>query len=484
MITPIDHGLDYIGKSRGVRAPGVHMSDLYNSYFQELYPKKYDKSRPMNPMHLEMGLAWEDMLEDGLKERMVSVAGEDIERPGEFTTATGIHYNPDLLIYSDDPTRLGEIKLTWMSSREMPTEVEYGWPVRFQKYDMQMKAYCVTPDTRILTGDLRWVPAGSIKASDGLMGFDEFPTSGNKRRRWRRTTVKRAGRVTRPVFELSFADGSTVKCSDDHQWLGRKGTKYPKWFRTADIAMSPEEYAICKPLSVWEPRTDFDAGYISGMLDGEACLCQVKAQDGTRALRLDFAQLPGLVMGRMWELLAPMGFFYREVSGSVNRLISNKFLTILETLGTFRPLRLLENFGLIDEFPATGFAKTVQVTGARFLGEQEVCAIETTTGTYFAEGFASHNCYWLGLLHARLYVFHINGEYAWMKKKAVATNARDAAKQAAEAQPAAGGPVLLAFDIEYTQHELDENWLILESHGKSMGLLDSMGRAIHEGVTT
>lgn len=235
MITPIDHGLDYIGKSRGPRSPGVHMSALYGSYFQELYPKKYPKDRPMNPLHLEMGLAWEDMLEDGLKERLVEVAGEDIERPAELQTTTGIYYSPDLLIYSDDGhTRLGEIKLTWMSSREMPTEVEYGFPAKFAKYDMQMKAYC----------------------------------------------------------------------------------------------------------------------------------------------------------------------------------------------------------------------------------------------------------YWLGLLHARLYVFHINGEYAWMKKKAVATNARDAAKQAAEAQPAAGGPVLLAFDIEYTQHELDENWLILESHGKSMGLLDSMGRAIHEGVTT
>lgn len=233
MITPIDHGLDYIGKSRGIRAPGVHMSDLYNSYFQELYPKKYDKSRPMNPMHLEMGLAWEDMLEDGLKERMVSVAGEDIERPGEFTTATGIHYNPDLLIYSDGPTRLGEIKLTWMSSREMPTDVEYGWPVRFQKYDMQMKSYAL----------------------------------------------------------------------------------------------------------------------------------------------------------------------------------------------------------------------------------------------------------WLGLLHARLYVFHVNGAYSWMAKKKVATNARDAAKQAAEEQPSAGGPQLLAFDIEYTQHELDENWLLMESHGKSRGLLDAKGNAIHDVST-
>lgn len=205
------------------------MSNLYGSYFQELHPKKYKKDTPMNPLHLEMGLAWEDMLEDGLKERLIEVAGEDIERPKELQTTTGIYYSPDLLIYPDNgPTRLGEIKLTWMSSREWPTEPDTFFPTKFSKFDFQIRAYC----------------------------------------------------------------------------------------------------------------------------------------------------------------------------------------------------------------------------------------------------------YWLGLLDARIYAFHVNGEYAWMKRKKPAQSARDAAKQAAEEIVQPGGPQLLAFDLTYTQHELDETWLILESHGKSMGWLDAKGRVI------
>ena len=88
------------------------------------------------------------------------------------------------------------------------------------------------------------------------------------------------------------------------------------------------------------------------------------------------------------------------------------------------------------------------------------------------------------MLDARIYAFHVNGAYAWMSRKKTATNARDAAKQAAEELVQPGGPQLLAFDLTYTQHELDESWSILESHGKSMGLLDAKGNAIHDLHTT
>lgn len=144
LVTPIDHGLTYIGKSTGARSTGLHMSDLYNGYFQDLEPHKYDKSKPMNPMHLEMGLAWENMLEDGLKERLTATtSGEEIQRPGEFVTDGGIAFSPDLLIYAEvPPVRLGEIKLTWMSSREMPKEPQdFSLPKRFRKWEMQIMAY-------------------------------------------------------------------------------------------------------------------------------------------------------------------------------------------------------------------------------------------------------------------------------------------------------------------------------------------------------
>ena len=45
--------------------------------------------------------------------------------------------------------------------------------------------YCPTPDQRVLTAGLEWVPAGDLKTGDELVGFDEDSPPGRYgRRRW------------------------------------------------------------------------------------------------------------------------------------------------------------------------------------------------------------------------------------------------------------------------------------------------------------
>lgn len=135
-IVPVQHGLeDLLGKSVGHRSPGLHMSDIYNDLFKALEPKRYRGGAP-DPLYLEAGLAFEDMIEEGLKRRLSGG-----ERPGEFTTEEGIIFSPDLIIFNGE-TRLGEIKLTWMSTKEVPVEAANSFPPRFEKYFVQMKAYC------------------------------------------------------------------------------------------------------------------------------------------------------------------------------------------------------------------------------------------------------------------------------------------------------------------------------------------------------
>lgn len=136
IITPVKHGLEgVVGVSTGYRSPGLHMSTIYNDLYQDLEPKRFTRGTAPDPLRLEAGLAFEDMLEEGLKRRLAG------ERPGEFTTAEGIIYSPDLIIFNGE-TRLGEIKLTWMSSKEVPREAANGFPPKFDKYFTQMKAYC------------------------------------------------------------------------------------------------------------------------------------------------------------------------------------------------------------------------------------------------------------------------------------------------------------------------------------------------------
>lgn len=157
IITPTTHGLDAIlGKSTAPRTKGLHMSEIYGKLFEYLEPKRFTGGTP-DPLRLEMGLTFETMLEEGLKARLTPESG----RPGELVSDEGIIYSPDLIVFNE-VTRLGEIKLSWMSSREVPREKANGFPPQFDKWLVQMKAYCHclnTPYARLyaffINGDYR-----------------------------------------------------------------------------------------------------------------------------------------------------------------------------------------------------------------------------------------------------------------------------------------------------------------------------------------
>src|SRR6266581_2458787 len=141
-IIPIEHGLDLAQSFGSVRTPGVHMSDLYNHYFQKLDPKRFKHNGPLPLALFELGMAWEEMLEEGLKQRLVLTEGSG--RPGEFVTEEGIIYSPDLLLFNGS-TRVGEIKLTFMSTKGAPWKlgaVYDSLDPKFDKWLCQMRLYC------------------------------------------------------------------------------------------------------------------------------------------------------------------------------------------------------------------------------------------------------------------------------------------------------------------------------------------------------
>lgn len=176
LINPSTHDLE-LGKGAVgyVRSGGLHMSDIYNDLYKKLYPKRFDKRDsdgvplPMPMDKVEAGLVFEELLEEGLKRRL---SGDG--RPGELVTkhapgciftdalrltpckcGAGIAYSPDLLLFNGH-SRLGEIKLSWYSTKYTPvTEaqaVAAGRPdlyvgtanferSRFDKWMTQIMAY-------------------------------------------------------------------------------------------------------------------------------------------------------------------------------------------------------------------------------------------------------------------------------------------------------------------------------------------------------
>jgi hypothetical protein len=115
------------------RGKGLHASDVYGSFYKQLYPAKYGDKQSDPDLLFALGLAWEQYLEKALIANGVLCI-----RPGELIgewEGKEVKYSPDLLICNGED-RLGEIKLTWMSSRTCKPGHK-----NFEKYLSQGRIY-------------------------------------------------------------------------------------------------------------------------------------------------------------------------------------------------------------------------------------------------------------------------------------------------------------------------------------------------------
>ncbi len=222
--------------------------------------------------------------------------------------------------------------------------------------------YCVDPKSRILTADLRWVPAGDLLLGDQLLAFDEFSEGKHKRRKTIGALVTHNGSIRRRVLKLVLSDGTMLRSSFDHPWLTvAKGVlkgRLQKWRTATEInarVKSGHRTWLPKFLDVWDEDLSHNGGWLAGMLDGEGCI-----------------------------------HFRRDGSKG-----AGEWGDRAKVLGSLRPIRLLEKF---TERVTSGAYRAdissrlvVEILDVIDEGEQDVIALETTSHTYFAEGFGAHN---------------------------------------------------------------------------------------------
>jgi hypothetical protein len=145
-IIPLTHDLSplLLTQDPGARSTGLHMSDIYNDMYQDLEPARFQRGSELPALRVAAGLACEQMLEEGMRRLIGGVLKG--ERPGELSyrlpSGQVLAYSPDLLFQEGDDMVLGEIKLTWMSSRDVPQITAARFPPKFDKYFTQMKLYC------------------------------------------------------------------------------------------------------------------------------------------------------------------------------------------------------------------------------------------------------------------------------------------------------------------------------------------------------
>lgn len=283
-------------------------------------------------------------------------------------------------------------------------------------YGVDMAQDCVAPETKVLTTDLRWVPAGEIKVGQTVMGFDEHsgpkmeePTS---YRQWRSSEVLEANVLERPSYRLYLSDGTQMVASAGHQWL-TYSEKMMKWRRTDQLVTNMHREGkptnLIKIADTWEEDKSWEGGYLAAAFDGEGHLSQHPySGHGGYQLALGFSQKENAMSGKVEEIMTSMGFDWRSRmmdGGTAQYHINGGKTELMKFLGSIRPLRLLSKFDP-DKFGSMQQKEIVAVEKIEFLGNQKVIGFKTSTKTFVAEGFATHNSeyaferpsveYWMG----------------------------------------------------------------------------------------
>jgi hypothetical protein len=269
---------------------------------------------------------------------------------------------------------------------------------------------CLGPKTKVLTSDLRWINADTVRIDNELAGFDEnIGISGVKNngigvaRQWRKTKVIRTEVIKRPSYLLEFDDGTKVISSKEHRWLAGYKQRH-KWITTQNLRVQNGNRAgskIIKLIDVWQEDNDYDTGYLAAAFDGEGCFYNKSFNNHLGVggdVGISFSQNENKMLDTVRNILKNKGFNSLTEKVSLNEAYSTPHHTIrtrvrpevMRFMGQVRPKRLLAKLDL-DKWGTILSVRGVNLIKKEYIGEQEVIGITTTTGTFVAEGLASHN---------------------------------------------------------------------------------------------
>ena len=256
--------------------------------------------------------------------------------------------------------------------------------------------YCLAPDHKVLTADLRHVRLGDVSVGDKLLAFDEHSPGPRLGRRYKEAVVERAEIVKAERKRVITSDGSEFLVTPNHKWLARRhGTTQWCWHTTDQLMPGIE---LMRPFNTWDRSSSYESGWLAGMFDGEGHLSKPNCRQG--GIQIGIAQNTGNTLDRIREALHMHGAKYFEHAAPTGRVINIRVAGSssekLELLGRIRPMRLVEKFRpemlgrlqVPDNIPAP---TVVAIEDAPF---GDVAKVQTSTGTMIVDGYAHHNCHY------------------------------------------------------------------------------------------
>lgn len=276
-----------------------------------------------------------------------------------------------------------------------------GLPMRVIVLKARREGVCLSPRTKILTTDLKWVALSNIKIGQKVVSVDETPQrKGSGYTRAMKTAVVEAKNVVKQkAYRLEMDDGRVLIATKEHKFLSRKrGGTETVWRKVGETRVGDKIRFIVRP---WG-KADFDDAWFGGLLDGEGTL-RKKNRAGSE---LTFCQTKGAVLDKAIEYVKRNGYsfrldwdFHKRRKDNYNRkplgrIVCGKFGDIFEIIGKTRPVRFLDrNFWESKKLPTGGRDDVVwgEVVSITPLDVRKMIDLQTSTKTFIAEGYVSHN---------------------------------------------------------------------------------------------
>ena len=302
--------------------------------------------------------------------------------------------------------------------------------------------YCLDPDTPVLHADFGWRPLCEVRPGDSLVAFDEHCVSGA--RKLRAATVQRVWWSRKETLRLVTRGASAVTTAE-HRWLEARSSR---WLRTSQLAPGRWLRRIAVEPAP-ELDEDYRAGYVAGLspagdryrhqeaywrvvlgdleplervvdyLKGFGWLCGVQTHSRrgarSREWKVDVRSLLALgLIDALVHVERPSasyrrgylaGFFDADAPrpdpAALERArryaaalgLSAEPRSLGERMRFFaacRPALRRKVEGLFGHRPAWSAEPIEAIEPA---GVRDVVDIQTSTGTFFAAGLATHNCY-------------------------------------------------------------------------------------------
>ena len=209
---------------------------------------------------------------------------------------------------------------------------------------------CLDPDTLVLYRDWTWRTLGKVSVGDELLGFPDLDKL--LMRRLEVSIVEKVWTVQERGLEIRTPEHKII-CSYDHPFVARSAASWT-WTKPRHFSLL-RTYLRTLPVN---PPKPFTHEYMKGYLSGPTQEDGFKIEKFSKSCST--AQLTGGAMER--------GRFY----GAVRPAVEYK----------------------VDSCLQTGIpSNEEQIIGMTDVGKTNLIDIQTSTGTFFANGFAVHNCY-------------------------------------------------------------------------------------------